>query len=905
MASFPSLEFPVTDFVSLWIRLPREERQEAALAFLRNENEPHPEARLGVCIHRQRGFRPERLQRMRPEELARHFSAIPRPPASLCDDLLRALFLGPRRALLFDLLDALGLPHQDGLLEREDELEPVSLERARDALGELEDHDLAGLLPVLAGALALQKPKIHGALLQALEGSESSGVEAPEDAEEAAPPAEDLEESLELLDRLLIRTVVAAVAGETGGLDLEQAEELVDSVVHLNISRHPSYFHRGFLDGLLDRPDIPDLAENNLERLAWLAAGWLSARARRQDRDAILAFLEHRRRELRPLLHGRHPAIPYGLPALLQALVEGGRSTEIPGLVDAEALSHCGRGIHHLLLEAATRQLREERHEEAALLLDRLLSALELRRLRGEDVPQVLLDDTRRRRAHAYRLRGAFDHAQGILKGLQERGNPWTRSQVLADLGLVAARIRSLAHLRFPEDGDLGALAGDLEAGREWFERSIEVHPRQSGHGAWCLGLILLGHALHQQDSAGAEEALPWLERAIATFSARPEVYRPGRILPRAQLALGRTLTFSMARPRARQARECLVAGIEGLGREAFPLALEGLLELTALSRQEAREVARALVQATAEETDLRHRLLDEILKRDEEFFSASTELVEALRERALGSGRSRPERLGDLERLLVLAERRDDRQLADQALDQLQVMAWESPGQAAFQTFCRILADSDLASTGWEPEEILEARAAVHRQVGEHGEAAALLERLAFTTLSGAEPRPEDAEDLVAEIQTLSVAGYPSPALLQRLASVRAAGPDALAETEEPGIPAGRILFLGGNEVQRRYQEAVRAEMEAEFPEVHVDFVLTGWKRNWGRQLDLLENRVQGAGAVVLMRFMRTQLGRRTRKLCGEYQVPWVACTGHGRDSILRSLRRAARLLPKTAAAT
>jgi len=46
-----------------------------------------------------------------------------------------------------------------------------------------------------------------------------------------------------------------------------------------------------------------------------------------------------------------------------------------------------------------------------------------------------------------------------------------------------------------------------------------------------------------------------------------------------------------------------------------------------------------------------------------------------------------------------------------------------------------------------------------------------------------------------------------------------------------------------------------------------------------------------------VLMPFVRTELGRAVRRLCSEFGVPWVACTGKGYDSMERAIRTALQL--------
>jgi hypothetical protein len=77
----------------------------------------------------------------------------------------------------------------------------------------------------------------------------------------------------------------------------------------------------------------------------------------------------------------------------------------------------------------------------------------------------------------------------------------------------------------------------------------------------------------------------------------------------------------------------------------------------------------------------------------------------------------------------------------------------------------------------------------------------------------------------------------------------------------------------------------------------VTLTFDFTGWSSNWGRSLDVIERRIAASDAVVVMRFIRTLLGRTVRALCSEHDRPWVACTGHGRDSLLAAIEQAVML--------
>ena len=113
----------------IWKRLTREERVAAAAAFWR---EP-PEAVVGTAltgIVRARHMRPQVARSLSPEARADALASVLDPGETLASSLLVALHLGERRPLLAAFLDALGLPHEDGVLKEDESSAPPPLAEA-------------------------------------------------------------------------------------------------------------------------------------------------------------------------------------------------------------------------------------------------------------------------------------------------------------------------------------------------------------------------------------------------------------------------------------------------------------------------------------------------------------------------------------------------------------------------------------------------------------------------------------------------------------------------------------------------------------------------------------------------------------------------------------------------------
>jgi hypothetical protein len=114
--------------VRLWKRLEREERIAAATRFFAEPSQEVLGNALGAII-KARHLRPQVARSMPPEEQARALASVLDPGEPVAAALLVALHLGARREMLATFLDALGLPHEDGILK--DEADATALDDKR------------------------------------------------------------------------------------------------------------------------------------------------------------------------------------------------------------------------------------------------------------------------------------------------------------------------------------------------------------------------------------------------------------------------------------------------------------------------------------------------------------------------------------------------------------------------------------------------------------------------------------------------------------------------------------------------------------------------------------------------------------------------------------------------------
>jgi hypothetical protein len=109
----------------LWKTLPPEEKSLAAAELVKDPS-PMIRASVTAVVADARKMRPVAARKLPPESQARIIATVRDPGEILASSLLVALHLGPRKPMLVAFLDALGLPHEDGVL-KDESTEPVPL----------------------------------------------------------------------------------------------------------------------------------------------------------------------------------------------------------------------------------------------------------------------------------------------------------------------------------------------------------------------------------------------------------------------------------------------------------------------------------------------------------------------------------------------------------------------------------------------------------------------------------------------------------------------------------------------------------------------------------------------------------------------------------------------------------
>jgi hypothetical protein len=150
--------------VRLWKRLTPSERLAASTHFWAQPPEALVPSALAVIVQSRR-IRPQTARSLSSDERTRALASVLDPGETVAAFLLVALHLGERRVLLGGFLDAVGLPHEDGVLTEEADSAPIpseaTVEKAVRAMAAA--HPVAQVETYL-NTLWLQDPDRWGAL---------------------------------------------------------------------------------------------------------------------------------------------------------------------------------------------------------------------------------------------------------------------------------------------------------------------------------------------------------------------------------------------------------------------------------------------------------------------------------------------------------------------------------------------------------------------------------------------------------------------------------------------------------------------------------------------------------------------------------------------------------------------
>jgi len=139
-----------------------DQRQRAARAFWSDEEAEADQLQAVMLIAQQKKFRPKTVNGLDLDRKARHLASLPSLPDALAARALVLYHLAEQRPMMGAFLDALGIAHENGLIQ-EDSVKPDS-EKIAPAAAALGTQFPADDVRLYLETLLCQDPETWGAL---------------------------------------------------------------------------------------------------------------------------------------------------------------------------------------------------------------------------------------------------------------------------------------------------------------------------------------------------------------------------------------------------------------------------------------------------------------------------------------------------------------------------------------------------------------------------------------------------------------------------------------------------------------------------------------------------------------------------------------------------------------------
>lgn len=707
-------------------------------------------------------------------------------------------------------------------------------------------------------------------------GTEAERLEVvrPWKASPAAGIGDDLFEEEGLfsgLDRILLQTAVATHAEVVGAPAPEELRRVVDEFVHLSAARPSSYFLLGFTSAL--DPEIPEPGDTAVddERRRWYRLGRVSGHIRTGNRQQLVEECIEHRRQVAELV-----ANPSMGNRIVGGVVRALMRSHAP--VAAEILRARRRPFDGSL------QLYRDVYGWARVLVvteraaeaEALFVALEQLPLPDPDrrSGQQRRADLLRRRVTCKRSLGDFASAQMMLDTVDtDELDDRSLGAIHAERGLVAARAGHLRHIAFPRDeAEAEATAERLRSAQKHFETAIRYNP-DDVRACYCLGVL----AVIEGDQ---RRAAAILERAEAGLVWDPVLSRTGMLeATRFYRAAATLLTLEPGTDGP--AVDVLVRALEGGFRPPSRVIVEiaealvtyqsshtgRFLHRAASSVRDLEPVAALVTELVAEGRQEIYEFARQLAGNPRVTFDRRFDLLE--------TSVAQAGRQGDTEQQLQLVEEIDDllSRACEPALDE----RWEV-----------VLGSDEHLREILEPAEADMLRIGVLRRLGRFDNARGVATVLFYRSAQGGLERYDPA-DLLELIERMGAEDDE----LQRLRKVlprteHTPDEDAYSHLRRPV----RVIFAGGNEIQARYQAELEERLGERYgPNLTLTWFNPGWAINWIKDAEGIEAELGDADAIVILTFMRTNLGRRLRRSASNRGVLWRSCTGQGKASMERAI--------------
>jgi hypothetical protein len=819
--------------------------------------------------------------------------------------LVRYWLLVEHRTMIISTLDGAGIPNESGYIpDNFNEVTAAMWMKGLAVLWTFEELPVRlylgyvlrdtrseggeGIWQNLAVALGKGKPrqteeaKVGGLAVQA--PSVEASLEVVDQV--AAVRAEESGEFL-LYEQEIIKALARGAISRTDAVDAEDAVEMARQVIDSATARAQGFFLFGFAQALHRlKPDLSGIGGVNSDRNSWFFAGYINGLARHTDVKPIADFIRQSPDMYKEFIKApKHLAFQQSKGIIAQVMAQSEEAALFCELAEAGSDEHDdGDRANFLLIgEPMARELSGRKKYVDALKLTKVLKDI-AEDLGKSEEPEyarfagVILKALQRREAIATLGRGDFEAARSMFGKLAAVGNAREKVEFRAWVAMVNAELTDFFNV-FPANSK-----DDFAKSGERMQAVVREIAAQGMEGAkfsptvsTCAGM--------------AEYCRRNYAAAYGHFrDAAEAIVREGRSpASRAYLWVRFMRSASQLMSMDTTSPEVTVADFEAIAASKIKPAswFYGELVESAALYPDARLLSLVLA-AVPDEDGEKHFLAYEnadILPKDLQKRIAYAQWLP-------GSKRTKNsifERLAQVVRWDIKAGKVD---AAELALDSLEQLAEESEAFAG--GLLNLVTEPGVVPDIMEETTQLELRIRLLLRLKRDTDAVQLmLERFRKAATSSNAWHREQSLELLAELKATEA----DLSQVSVIAAKLTAEFDSNNKDNDIITTAGkvRVIYVGGNEIQQRYEKDIVAELAVEHPNLSVDFEYPGWSSNWASVADGIKSRLGDYDGLVLSYFVRTIFGRTVRKMCTD-SCPWWAAPGHGKASIKRGILAAAR---------
>jgi hypothetical protein len=420
---------------------------------------------------------------------------------------------------------------------------------------------------------------------------------------------------------------------------------------------------------------------------------------------------------------------------------------------------------------------------------------------------------------------------------------------------------------------DLTGFVKKLEEIQPQLEHALEESGIQA-HAQYCLGVLLVAN---QKNPARAADLL---EPSVGNMLRQSTAYDFGGLLSRSQfyfaLALAETLNPSYA-------TRSLDLFTKAVDSEFVPPQhlLKRYIEALLLVSPEA---ARVSAEIAIRSLKTGRAALDSLL--ESELPVVSEPVLRTVMDWACNEARPGKQRYADLQKVLQHAILAQNLDIAEKALDTMERLA---TNRICSQRFIELLSNIENYDPAWDATDAAWSAVALLELQGRYQESLAILRSEFHKCVSSSGYGSVlEATDILQRIRDYGLADENLCDLESRLTAIQQRTPET-NDCTLPPVPVC-ITVVGGDEMQARYDDSLRSSFQDGTGAIELKFRHTNWSSNHGEQFEQMKPLLDRSDAIVVLRRIRTNLGRNVRRHC----PVWIGCAGDSKASIERAMAKA-----------